>query len=178
MTAVAVLLRAVNVSGTAKLKMGDLKAALEGLGFTGARTYLQSGNAVINPGKVAHAQLAPMIAAALETACGLKTEVMIRTHAELKTILDRAPFPSGALPNQVLVTFLTDTPDPEGVAWLKTYDGPEAVVVDGQEIFTHYVNGVGVSKLNRLPIEKRLKVRGTGRNLNTVRALLEMTGED
>ena len=41
------LLRAVNVGGT-RLPMADLRTLLEGLGLTGVRTYLQSGNAVFD----------------------------------------------------------------------------------------------------------------------------------
>ena len=39
-----VLLRAVNVGGTAKLPMGDLKGLCEKAGFQNVRTYIASGN--------------------------------------------------------------------------------------------------------------------------------------
>ena len=40
------LLRAVNVGGTGKLPMSELKAMCEELGFTAVRTYIASGNVV------------------------------------------------------------------------------------------------------------------------------------
>lgn len=40
------LLRAVNVGGTGKLAMADLKAVCDELGFAGAKTFIQSGNVV------------------------------------------------------------------------------------------------------------------------------------
>jgi uncharacterized protein (DUF1697 family) len=40
------LLRAVNVGGTGKLPMSDLKSICEELGFTSVRTYIASGNVV------------------------------------------------------------------------------------------------------------------------------------
>ena len=40
------LLRAVNVGGTGKLPMSELKAICEQLGFTSVRTYIASGNVV------------------------------------------------------------------------------------------------------------------------------------
>ena len=46
MTAFVALLRAVNVGGTGKLPMTELKAMCEELGFTGVRTYIASGNVV------------------------------------------------------------------------------------------------------------------------------------
>ena len=46
MTAYVALLRAVNVGGTGKLPMTELKAMCEALGFTGVRTFIASGNVV------------------------------------------------------------------------------------------------------------------------------------
>ena len=40
------LLRAVNVGGTGKLPMGDLKGLCEKAGFRNVRTYIASGNVV------------------------------------------------------------------------------------------------------------------------------------
>ena len=41
-----VLLRAVNVGGTGKLPMSDLKRLCEKAGFRNVRTYIASGNVV------------------------------------------------------------------------------------------------------------------------------------
>ena len=38
------LLRGINVGGNNIIKMADLKACFERLGFTGVATYIQSGN--------------------------------------------------------------------------------------------------------------------------------------
>ena len=45
------LLRAVNVGGTGKLPMAELKAFCEELGFTKVRTYIASGNVVFESAK-------------------------------------------------------------------------------------------------------------------------------
>ena len=42
----AALLRAVNVGGTGKLPMADLRKLLEKLGFRNIATYIQSGNVI------------------------------------------------------------------------------------------------------------------------------------
>ena len=44
MSAWIALLRAVNVGGTGKLAMSELKAMCDELGFTSAKTYIASGN--------------------------------------------------------------------------------------------------------------------------------------
>ncbi|MET0755288.1 MAG: DUF1697 domain-containing protein, partial [Pseudoxanthomonas sp.] len=41
------LLRAVNVGGTGKLPMADLRALCEAAGFKEVRTYIASGNVVL-----------------------------------------------------------------------------------------------------------------------------------
>jgi hypothetical protein len=46
MGAFVALLRAVNVGGTGKLPMSDLKDICEELGFAAIRTYIASGNVV------------------------------------------------------------------------------------------------------------------------------------
>ena len=51
MAAFIALLRAVNVGGTGKLPMTELKAMCEALGFTGVRTYIASGNVVFTSRK-------------------------------------------------------------------------------------------------------------------------------
>ena len=51
MTAFVALLRAVNVGGTGKLPMSELKEMCEALGFAGVRTYIASGNVVFESRK-------------------------------------------------------------------------------------------------------------------------------
>ena len=46
MVSFVALLRAVNVGGTGKLPMSNLKAMCEAIGFQTVRTYIASGNVV------------------------------------------------------------------------------------------------------------------------------------
>ena len=46
MTKYVALLRAVNVGGTGKLPMAELRAMCESIGFAKVRTYIASGNVV------------------------------------------------------------------------------------------------------------------------------------
>ena len=47
MTAFVALLRAVNVGGTGKLPMSELRNLCGRLGFSNARTFITSGNVVL-----------------------------------------------------------------------------------------------------------------------------------
>lgn len=166
------LLRAVNVGGTSSLAMADLKAICEGLGFTDVKTYIQSGNVLFRSDLPA-AEAAKMLDAALQAKLGKAPGVMIRSGAELQAIGDRAPFP-GAKPNLLHVVFLPEPAPADALEKLIAPDG-EKVQVAGSEIYIHFPNGSGRSKL-KLPAAKP----GTARNLNTVRKLatlaLDMEG--
>jgi uncharacterized protein (DUF1697 family) len=52
---------------------------------------------------------------------------------------------------------------------------PDQFEVVGAELFAHYPNGAGRSKMTLDYFEKRLGVRGTARNLNTVAKLVELS---
>jgi uncharacterized protein (DUF1697 family) len=162
----AALVRALNVGGTGKLTMSDLVRCCEAAGFTEVKTYIQSGNAVFSSRLTE-----PKVKAALEKALAKKmraqVDVFVRSHDELERLLADNPFPDGA-PNFVVVCFLDAAPTKEELA-AKGADG-ERVRGLGRDVFVHYPNGQGRSKL-KLPFAKR----ATARNLNTVRKLAEMT---
>jgi len=163
------LLRAVNVGGTGKFAMSDLKALCERIGLEKVRTYIQSGNVVFRCGRdaaAAKALLAKALAARLNSPVG----VQVRTSAELRRTLAGNPFPQ-APPNRVIVFFL-DAPPEKGALDGLVIPGNEKVRLVGREIFVYYPDGQGRSRL-KLPQAKT----GTGRNLNTILALVEMAGE-
>src|ERR1700688_4660786 len=91
MTTYIALLRAVNVGGTGKLPMADLKALCAELRFSRIETYIASGNLVFDsdrsPAKV-QAELEKRLLAYAAKAIG----VFVRTAAEMRTILKRNPF--------------------------------------------------------------------------------------
>ncbi|MCK7614317.1 DUF1697 domain-containing protein [Roseibium sediminicola] len=163
------LLRAVNVGGTGKLPMADLRAMAEALGFDNIATYIQSGNLVFTSDLAAEEVLAGLDDA-LTAHFGKSPGIMLRALDELEALYARMPF-QDAQPSQVLVTFLQEETAPDALEHMVAADGEEAVVL-GSEIVVHYPNGQGRSKL-KLPALKP----GTARNLNTVRKLLELARE-
>ena len=161
------LLRAVNVGGTGKLTMADLRAACDGLGFAGAKTYIQSGNVVFRsdlPEPAVQAKLEQALAAKMGKAPG----VLLRSRRQLEDVAARAERFLDAKPNLLLIAFLPEPPPRDALDKLVAPDG-EKVRIDGREIYIHYPNGSGRSKL-KLPALRP----GTARNLNTIRKLAEM----
>jgi uncharacterized protein (DUF1697 family) len=161
------LLRAVNVGGTGALPMKRLQEICEGLGWRKVRTYIQSGNVVFESGSSENA-LARNLEAALAKEFGKSASVMIRAAASMEAICQANPFPD-AKPSQVGVVFLPGKVPPgflEGVR----ITGREEVFPAEREIFVHYPDGMGRSKL-KLP---KPADTGTVRNFNTVQKLTSM----
>lgn len=163
------LLRAVNVGGTSSLPMSELKATCEELGFADVKTYIQSGNVLFRSDD-AEKTVEEKLDAALGQKMGKRPGVMVRSRGEIDSIVADAPFPE-AKPNFLLVYFLPEAASGDALDKMVAPDGEEAKLA-GREIYVHYPNGSGRSKL-KLPALKP----GTSRNLNTVRKLADMAAE-
>jgi uncharacterized protein (DUF1697 family) len=108
----------------------------------------------------------------------LQTQVIVRTLAELASIVDRGPVLSPrADKSKLLVMFLSSVPD--GAAqevlnkWHKSKELEELVEIRGPEVYLYYPDGVGRSKLTNAVIENKLGTQGTARNWNTLQKLAE-----
>lgn len=162
MVRLVALLRAVNVGGTGRLAMADLRALAAELGFHDPQTYLASGNLVFGtdlPAEAARARLAGALA----------TGVVIRTGAELAAVADGHPF-AAARPTRAITLFLPRAATAADLAAARGAAGEE-MACGPREIFLHYPAGQGRSRLV-LPA----MAEGTARNLSTVRALAAMAG--
>jgi uncharacterized protein (DUF1697 family) len=155
--------------------MDALGEAYTALGLGDVRTLLQSGNVVFSSRLKDRAALAKRIMQEIERRFDLQIEVVIRTLAELRTIVVRGPVLSPrADPSKLIVMFLAGVPDAQGAAALmKQHKGPEMIEIRGPEIYLYYPDGVGRSKLSGASLENKLKVAGTARNWNTLEKLVE-----
>src|SRR5262245_38093605 len=104
MTAYVALLRAINVGGTGKLDMADLRSICEGCGFTDVTTYIQSGNVVFKS-KRSESSVQKLLEQSLTEKMGKPVGVLVRSSEELSGVLDNNPFPE-APPNRLIVYFL------------------------------------------------------------------------
>src|SRR5579864_8445857 len=108
MTAWVALLRAVNVGGTGKLPMSELKAMCDKLGFAAAKTYIASGNVVFQS-KKSEAAIKSALEKRLEAYAGKPVGALIRTAAEMAEVAADNPFPKLA-PNRTVALFLDRAP--------------------------------------------------------------------
>lgn len=160
------LIRAINVGGTGKLPMADLRTLCTSLGFAEVSTYIQSGN-VIFRAEGEEAAVAARLDAALGERLGKAPGVVLRRPADLQAVLENSPFPP-IDPAHGLVSFFTDILPDTALNGLVAPGGEQAVA-RGREIYVHYPLGSGRSKI-RLPILNA----GTSRNMNTVAKLADL----
>jgi uncharacterized protein (DUF1697 family) len=173
------MLRAVNVGGTSRLKMDALRRVYESLGFADVRTLLQSGNVVFRSRLTDRQLLAKRIVQEIDRQLELQVEVIVRTLAELTSIVERGPVLSPRADNdKLLVMFLSAVPEPAAqaalVKWHKEKHMKEMLELRGPEIYLYYPAGVGRSKLTSAVIEAKLDTAGTARNWNTLKKLVEL----
>jgi uncharacterized protein (DUF1697 family) len=172
------LLRGINVSSQKTIRMADLKAHLDELGWEGIRTYIQSGNIVFKTADVNPVQLAKKIKQKLQDKYGFEVPTLILEPRELKHIIHNNPFtrdPETA-EDRLYVTFLFDTPREDLVSKLQELkQANEQFVFDDKIIFLHYPDGYGRAVMNNNAFERGLKVEATTRNWKTVNKLYEMT---
>lgn len=168
MPAYVALLRAVNVGGRS-LAMADLRTLCERAGLTDVRTYIRSGNVVFKT-RLGEAKVKTTLEAALREHLGAPVDVMVRSARELAATLANNPF-ADQPGNRVVAVFL-DAPAPKRALDALVAPDGERAVLSGREIYIHFPNGQGRSKL-KLPAAKA----GTARNMNTVAKLASLASD-
>ena len=169
------LLGSINVGGN-RLKMADLKAALEGHGFANVATVVASGNVLFDHERAGDAKLEAEIARVVKAEFGIDTFAAIRTRAELERALAESPFAGKGEDKFVHVLFLDGQPTEVQFARLESDHagrGEEKLAPGTRALHIDFVSGVAGSKLTGTFMEKRLGCRGTARNLRSVKRIIE-----
>ena len=166
MTTYVALLRAVNVGGTGKLSMSELRDLCDRCGFQDVRTYIASGNVVFRSGSE-EAEIQSKLQSALEVHVGKPLGVIVRNAAQMAAVLASNPY-STRSPNFVHVVFLDEAPRSDILTGVLGRANEE-IMPGLREIYVHYPQGQGASKL-KLTAAKA----GTARNINTVAKLAEL----
>jgi len=169
------LLRAVNVGGR-KLLMAELRQFAADLGLEAPRTLIQSGNLVFGS-SAGDAELESLLEREMLARLGLATDFIVRGPEEWRALIAANPHLDMARddPGHLMVMVLKSAPGEAEVEALKAWiPGREVVEAVGRQLYITYPDGAGESKLTNTAIERRLGVRGTARNWNTVTKLAAM----
>lgn len=171
------LLRGINVGGQKKIKMAELRAMYETLGFTEVLSYIQSGNVIFSSPSATPKALEEMIWEQIKTTFGFEVSVFVYTASVIEEVAQRNPFLPQAPEafKKLHLSFLSGVPSAEQwetvvAAKLET----EALSWQGQFIYLYCPDGYGRTKLSNNFLERKLKLRATTRNWNSVLKLLEL----
>jgi uncharacterized protein (DUF1697 family) len=170
-----VLLRAVMPSGKNKVPMAQLREALSAGGFENVRTYIQSGNALVDttlPAREVESRVHDLIREHI----GPDLAIVARTPAQVRKVLTGNPFRDGHDPSRVFFALLAKRPPAANVKRLLEEDlGEERLTVAGTCAYLYIPGQFGGNRLSNNFVEKRLGVAATTRNLNTLTKLVELS---
>jgi uncharacterized protein (DUF1697 family) len=170
-----VLLRGINIGPRNRIAMGELRTTLEEAGFENVRTYLQSGNVVLES-VTKPESVGRKVEKLIKERFGLEIAVVVRSRAQLAAVVKRNPLGKVAKePKRYQVTFLSAKLSAKVVRELEEAAAPEErVVVAGREVYAWHPQTIARSKLWNALAGKKLGVTATSRNWTTVEALLEL----
>jgi uncharacterized protein (DUF1697 family) len=174
------LLRGINVGAHKRIKMDQLRASFEALGFEQVKTYIQSGNVIFKTIKLSPALLSERIEKRILTDFGFPVSVVSRTVDEMAKIVEGNPFlkKRSIDPDKLHIMFLSSAPTATA---LKNFAGitaaPDQSCFFGKELYLYLPNGTAESSLMKSQLDRVLSVVTTTRNWRTVNALHKMCQE-
>lgn len=173
------LLRGVNVGKANRVPMADLRALLEGMGYTGVATLLNSGNAVFRATKDTPARHAANIAAALARDLNVNVPVVVKSARELASIVDENPIQADQSEySRVLIVFTQDAQTLAGLAALQPLVTPaEQFAVGRNAGYLFCAAGILESKAGEA-LHGKAGRGATTRNLATTLKLQALARED
>jgi uncharacterized protein (DUF1697 family) len=161
------LFRGINVGGRNLLPMKELVSLLDTNTYRNIRTYIQSGNLVLQ----SH-EKPENIALLIHDRFGFEPEVFVFEEPEFSAAVEKNPYASGD-GKHVHFFFCNEQPEINIEKLERLKSDSEQYHVNGRVCYFFAPEGIGRSKL-AANMESCLGVSATGRNLNTVRKLKEM----
>jgi uncharacterized protein (DUF1697 family) len=171
------MLRGINVGGHKRIKMDQLRASFEALGFEQVKTYIQSGNVVFKTVKSSPAVLSRKMEERILKDFGFPASVITRTAGEIAATITNNPFlkERGIDPERLHVMFLSEAPAPAALKKLVDLIAPpDQARSSDRELYFYLPNGMSQSVLMKKPVDRILSVVTTTRNWNTVNSLHQM----
>ena len=166
-------LRGINVGGRKPLKMGALRKAFESLNFQNIATVLASGNVLFEAPSANTTTLAKKIERRLSVIFKHDIGVIVRTIAEIQSLLDANPFKRIKVTprTRFYVTFLSDKPKSVSKTRRSPNKNFEIVRVSGGDVCTA-LSADGQTTDLMAAIEKEFGRNVTTRNWNTIARIL------
>lgn len=156
--------------------MAELRAALTQAGFENPKTYIQTGNIVLQSTDNA-ATTASRVAQIIKDQFNLTVPTLVISSADINKAFKHNPFGLESAKNKTTYFgFLWAMPSADAIQQVEHIKyPPEEVNVFENIIFLHSPNGAGKAKITHALLERKLGVNLTIRNYNTLKKLLELS---
>jgi len=176
MTRYCAFFGSINVGGN-RLSMADLRYAFEREEFENVETVVASGNVLFDYDDRPTEGLEDLFAHMMADRFDIESFVAVRTKDEVRTAIDENPFAGKEDDTRVHTHFLEGQPTKAQfeklVADHEDRGDEEKLALGDRCLFVDYVDGVGRSRLTGDYIARRLKHRGTARNITSLRRILD-----
>jgi uncharacterized protein (DUF1697 family) len=176
MAAYIALLRGINVSGHKLIKMTELKAMFESLGFAQVQTYIQSGNVLFDSNEDP-AVLRQRLESEIQTVFGFQVPVVVRTVEQMEQTVTNCPFTANALqPEESLyVSLLAEEPSHQGIDRLLACNSEiDEFRIHGSDVYILLRQSIRKSLFTNNFLERKLGVPATTRNWQTMNKLVAL----
>lgn len=181
MNTYVLLLRGINVGGKNKVSMAELKKRLEELGFANVRSYIASGNVIVQSNMSA-ADVKKQIEHTLPKHFALDSElikVLVLTRKQLQAVVDNRPAGFGDRPDTYYsdAIFLMDIDAAKAMPIFNPREGVDKIwpgtgVIYSQRLGAQRVRS-RLSKIAASPLYKSMTIR----SWNTTTKLLTLLKE-
>lgn len=171
----AAFFASMNVGGN-RLKMTDLRDALEREDLEDVETVVASGNVLFSFDERPSDGLSEMLAFIVKDRFGFETFAAVRSKDEVRAAIEENPFHGDGEDKLVHTMFLDGEADPAQFnVLMAAYEGrgPERIAPGDRCLYIDYVESVGNSRLTGPFIQRKLDRRGTARNMASLKRILD-----
>jgi uncharacterized protein (DUF1697 family) len=173
MTTYIIFLRGVMPSGKNKVPMAQLREILAQAGFANVRTYIQSGNVLLDT-DLSASETRNSIHDLIQEHIGPDLVVVVRLVAQLQRLLANNPFQEGYDLSRVFFVLFAHIPSADKVKELITqHFGDEQLALAEDAAYLYIPGAYGRGTLSNNFLEKKLSISATMRNFNTLSTLVE-----
>ncbi len=149
--------------------MQELRGLLEGIGYENVRTYIQSGNIILNS-EEDKTIISKKISEAIQKHFEYEVPALTYSLEDWKHIIQDNPYSEGE--KEIYFTFMDQEPENTAIEVNKAKD--DEFTIYKNMVYLNCLGGYGKSKLSNNLFENKLKVIATTRNFRTVHKLLEL----
>lgn len=173
MTVYIALLQGVNVGKRKRIAMADLKRIVQETGGQDAAPVANSGNVVfVCDGDRDADALRVALENAISDHVGMPVPTLLRTSEEMRSVVERNPYPDVSDPKCLHVEFLLE-PVPKALDGIEF--GEDHLTASGSELYLHAPHRISGITYDAKTLYKRLGTHHTSRNWNTVTKLADIT---